>query len=103
MPEAPAALRACFEHVARRTVDLLREAEPLIAQVRNLRLALEIAAVHRLAQTLVGVLLRRDPFSERVHLRKAGFAASSLLGVGQALLGRAGRRMFRAGRAAQDA
>jgi hydroxysqualene synthase len=102
-PQAPPALRACFEHMAKRTGELLGQAEAFSAQVHDLRLALEIAAIQRLARTLTGVLLRRDPLSERVHLTKPGFAVSSLLGVGPALLARVGRRMFRTGRAAQDA
>jgi hypothetical protein len=75
---------------------LLDDAEPFTTQIRDRRLALEVAAIHRLARTLVSILRRRDPLSDRVHLSKAGFLAISLLGVGEGLIrrafsGRAGR------------
>ena len=38
------------------------------------------------------LLLARDPLSETVHLRKAGFARLGLIGVGKGALGRLTRR-----------
>jgi len=96
-------LRRCLRHLAERTMGLLRDASPLSTEVRDLRLGLEIAAIHRLARTLTGILLRRDPLSERVHLGKAAFGSVSMLGILEGLGRRAGRRLPSASRKALDA
>jgi len=88
-PEASPALLRCVRQLAERTAALLRDAEPLSAQVKNWRLGLEIAAIQRLARTLTGTLRRRDPLSQRVHLTKAGFFGVSLLGICEGLVRRA--------------
>ncbi len=87
-------LRRALAHIAQRTWTLLEEAEPLPAEVQDLRLSLEIAAILRLARRLTKTLLHRDPLSERVHLTKAGFAGTSLLGM----LGGLARRATHSGR-----
>ena len=84
---SPALLR-CLRHLAGRTADLLRDAEPLSVQVRDWRLGLEIAAIQRLAKTLTAMLLPRDPLRERVHLTKPGFAGVSVLGMCEGLVRR---------------
>jgi hydroxysqualene synthase len=84
---SPALLR-CLRHLAGRTADLLRDAEPLSVQVRDWRLGIEIAAIQRLAKTLTTMLLRRDPLRERVHLTKPGFAGVSMLGMCEGLVRR---------------
>jgi hydroxysqualene synthase len=88
-PEASPALRRCLGNLAERIAQLLRDAEPLSAQVRDVRLALEIAAIDRLARTLTAILRKRDPLRDRVHLTKPGFLGVSLLGIGEGLLRRA--------------
>lgn len=85
-------LRACVAELAERTRGLLREGTPLPYLVADTRLALEIAAIHRLAVTLADGLRRRDPLSERVHLKGAGFALSALAGVAGCLIRRTFRR-----------
>lgn len=87
--EASPALLRCLRQLAERTAALLRDAEPLSVEVKNWRLGLEIAAIQRLAHTLVAMLRRRDPLRERVHLTKAGFAGVSVLGICQGLIRRA--------------
>jgi squalene synthase HpnC len=77
---SPTLLR-CLQQLAERTCGLLRDAEPLSGQVRDLRLGLEIAAIQRLARALARILLRRDPLSQRVHLTRAGFLGVSLVGM----------------------
>jgi squalene synthase HpnC len=77
---SPALLR-CLQQLAERTCGLLRDAEPLSGQVRDLRLGLEIAAIQRLARALARILLRRDPLSQRVHLTRAGVLGVSLVGM----------------------
>ena len=47
-------------------------------QVKDLRLSLETAVIGRLAQTLVTLLQKRDPLSEKVHLSKPEFLALTL-------------------------
>lgn len=96
-------LRRAVMHLAERTLALLNESEPLAAEVRDLRLSLEIAAISRLAYTLTRTLLRRDPLSETVHLTKAGFVGVSLTGIVEGLLRRARRPRPSARRSAQDA
>jgi squalene synthase HpnC len=91
-PKASPALRACLHDLAQRTGTLLRQGAPLSGEVRDTRLALEISVIHTLAQHLVGFLLARDPLSESVHLRKAGFARLGLIGIGKGALGRLTRR-----------
>jgi squalene synthase HpnC len=88
-PKASPALRRCLDGLAARTARLLDEAEPFSATIRDRRLALEVAAIHRLARTLVRMLRRRDPLCERVHLRKPGFLAVALAGVAEGLMRRA--------------
>jgi hydroxysqualene synthase len=82
---APALLDVLHE-LADETAALLRDAAPLSGQVRNARLALEIAAIQALAEHLVGRLARRDPLSENVHLGKPAAAAVGGLGVLRALV-----------------
>ena len=69
-----------------RTMDLLRLSAPFSRQIVDLRLALEVAVIQRLATTLTGVLARRDPLSEGVHLGKAGFAGVGSIGLAQGLM-----------------
>ena len=90
--EADPALQATIQGLAGRTSGLLETARPFAGQIRDLRLALEVGAIHRLAESLVGRLLRHDPLSVKVHHNRweaLGFAA---LGAGGALGGRLGGR-----------
>lgn len=91
-PRASPGLLACIAALSRRTDALLDEGAALSEQVADLGLALEVAAIHRLARVLNRRLQHRDPLSERVHLSKPGFAAYGLLGVAGALTRRALRR-----------
>jgi len=67
-------LLACIHDLARQTKELLGSAD-LSRRVVDLRLSLEVAAIERLARKIVGMLMVRDPLSERVHLSKSGSAA----------------------------
>jgi hydroxysqualene synthase len=78
---ASPALLACIQKLARRTGGLLRESRPFSASIADMRLALEVAVIQTFAERLVGLLSRRDPLSERVHLGKAGVAGFGLLGL----------------------
>jgi phytoene/squalene synthetase len=66
------ALLACLHRLADRTELLLRQADAFPSLVADRRLGLEIAVIVRLAHHLTGVLMRRDPLSECVHVSKLG-------------------------------
>jgi phytoene/squalene synthetase len=68
---ASPALKRVIADLARRTQKLLREASPFANQIRDARLALEVAVIQRLADDLVRRLMQRDPLRERVHHRKS--------------------------------
>lgn len=89
--EAPPQLRAAIRELAQRCLDLLDEGAVLPDLIDDLRLSLEIAAIHRLAVVLSRGLLERDPLSEKVHHGKAAFALTALGGVAATLA----RRPFR--------
>jgi hypothetical protein len=79
-----------------RTDALVRAAEPFSGQIKDLRLALEVAVIQNIARTLTDILRRRDPLSERVHLGKVGFALVGGLGavrfLGSAMMRSVGAR-----------
>jgi squalene synthase HpnC len=89
---ASPALLNCVRDLAARTAALLDDAQPFTAQISDWRLGLEVAVIHRLALTLRGMLTRRDPLGEKVHLGKAGFGALGILGAAEGLA----RRTFSA-------
>ena len=69
---ASPALLACLHRLADKTELLLRQADAFPSLVVDRRLGLEIAVIVRLAHHLTGVLMQRDPLSERVHVSKLG-------------------------------
>jgi hydroxysqualene synthase len=86
--KAPAPLRAAISALARRNAELLATARPFADRIADLRLAMEVGAIHRIAEYLAARLAVADPLSEKVHADKAQFAALSLLGALKALLRR---------------
>ncbi len=94
-PSATPGMLACLHAVAARTELLIRQGSELPKQVRDLRLGLETAVIARLAQTLVAMLVQRDPLSEKVHLTKPGFLAWTLVGIGAGLVDRGRRATLR--------
>jgi squalene synthase HpnC len=99
---APPPLLVCIHALAHRTDSLLHESWPFSAGIEDSRLALEVAVIQTLAERLTGLLTRRDPLSQRVHLGKAGVAGFGLLGLLWGATRRVGR-MFAAGHKPQDA
>ena len=91
-------LRAVIADLAERTLALLDQGAVLPDLIDDLRLSLEIAAIHRLAVVLARGLTTRDPLSEKVHHGKAAFALTALGGIVETLA----RRPFR-GRALRAA
>ncbi len=90
-PKASPDLRRCLARLAERTMVLLQQGDALPGLIEDTRLALEISVIQALAQHLTGMLLRRDPLSERVHLGKLGVAGISLVAMLKGLTRRAGR------------
>jgi squalene synthase HpnC len=87
--KATPALKAAIGSLAARTQSLLAEGAALPRLLADTRLALEIAAIVRLAETLVAGLRQRDPLSEKVHFSKAGFLATALAAAAGTLVLRA--------------
>jgi len=79
------ALLAAIRALAWRTQELLRTARPFAGQIRDFRLALEVGAIQRLAESLTRRLTTRDPLSQRVHHRGWEAVSFGLLGVSRTL------------------
>jgi squalene synthase HpnC len=86
---APGPLRGALLELAERTQKLLAESAVFPRQVRNLRLAMNVAAIQRLAEKLTDGLLLRDPLSEKVHASKSAFALTALTAAASTALRRA--------------
>jgi squalene synthase HpnC len=95
-------LLTVIHKLARRTGDLLYDSRVFAPSIEDTRLALEVAVIQTFAERLAGVLSRRDPLSQRVHLGKAGVVGFGLLGLLWGASRRVGRR-FAAGHKPQDA
>ena len=93
-------LKAAIADLAERSLSLLRDGSALPDLVADTRLALEIAAIHRLAIVLAGRLRRRDPLSQNVHHGKAGFLVIALAAAAGTLMRRPFHRRSFAGLAA---
>lgn len=87
-PVAPPELRAVIRELAQNCLDLLDEGAALPNLIDDLRLSMEIAAIHRLAVVLARGLLERDPLSETVHHSKRAFALTALGGIAATLVRR---------------
>jgi hydroxysqualene synthase len=88
---ASPALLNCLRDLTARISDLLGEAAPFAMLIEDSRLSFEIAVVHRLAESLLGRLLRRDPLRERVHHNTAEAAGVSAIAIFAALSRRIAR------------
>jgi hydroxysqualene synthase len=80
-PHASPALRGAIAEIARRAGELTERGERLIPAIKDVRLAVEVAAIQALARRLAHDLETRDPLSERVQFGKAGFALVGGLGA----------------------
>ena len=87
-PRSSPALLASLRAIAAKTAALLPEASKLPLAVRDMRLGLETGAILSLARRLIGILMVRDPLSERVHLTKPGMLWHGLWGALDAGIGR---------------
>jgi len=90
---ASASLLRCLRALAVRTEALLDESKSLSAEVKDFRLGLEIAVIQAFADRIVGLLKRRDPLSETVHLGPLQLMGHSIGGIAAEMTRRAvGRR-----------
>jgi squalene synthase HpnC len=93
LPKAPASLLQCLHSLAVRTQLLLDQSKSLSAEVKDVRLGVEISVIQAFADRIVRLLKVRDPLSERVHLNPVELLAFSLGGVASEIIRRAsGRR-----------
>jgi squalene synthase HpnC len=69
------ALLACLHDLARRTSDYFNTRPALADEIRDARLACEVAAIGALARRLLGVLQNSDPLTDKVHLGRATLLA----------------------------
>ena len=92
-PRASAPLLHCLHALAARTATLLDQSRSLSAEVRDLRLGLEVSVIQSFADKIVSLLQVRDPLSERVHLTPVQLLGRSISGVASEIGRRvAGRR-----------
>jgi squalene synthase HpnC len=90
---APAPLRQCLHALAVKAEALLDDSTSLAAEVRDVRLGVEISVIQSFARAIVIMLKARDPLSERVHLGPAQLIGRSVAGIVGELTRRAsGRR-----------
>ncbi len=87
---ASPALRGVIRELAARCADLLEQSQALAGGVRDVRLALEIGVIQRLASSLTQRLITRDPLSEKVHHRPWEALGGALMGAGSTLAARMG-------------
>lgn len=88
LPCAPAGLRAAISALAARTAGLLSHSRGFSAQIKDRRLAFEVAVIQTLAERLVHLLQVRDPLCQPVHLAKPAVAALGLFGILRGVWGR---------------
>ncbi|GAC1332400.1 MAG: squalene synthase HpnC [Bradyrhizobium sp.] len=90
---ASAPLLQCLHSLAARTELLLDQSKPLSAEVKDVRLGLEVAVIQSFADKIVRLLKVRDPLSETVHLGAAELLLHSVGGIAGEMIRRAvGRR-----------
>ncbi len=90
--KSPPALLQCLQALAVRTQGLLGESKMLSAEVKDMRLGIEISVIQAFADRIVRMLQVRDPLSERVHLSPIELLSHSLGGIGGEMMRRlAGR------------
>jgi squalene synthase HpnC len=78
-PKASPQLRECLSELASRNKKLLMQGEPLVRQIADFRLALEISAIYALALRIADLLVARDPLSENVKLGKGTMLGVTLM------------------------
>ncbi len=78
-------LLGAIAETARHAAALVEQGGELVPRIADVRLSLEIAAIHGLARSLADRLQHRDPLSQSVHLGKFAFARIGGLAVARML------------------
>jgi squalene synthase HpnC len=86
-PATNAPLRRVFDLTLDGVETLMIEARPLPVGLASRRLAMESAAIVRIAERLIGLLRRRDLLARRVALTKAGYLWACFRGAGAVFAG----------------
>jgi squalene synthase HpnC len=86
--ESPPAMLACLQGLAARNEALLNDGRSLAAEIRDVRLGVDVAVIQSYADRIVRLLKVRDPLRARVHLNKFELLVFSLAGI----VGELGRR-----------
>jgi phytoene/squalene synthetase len=89
------AMTVTIRVLAGNTADLLKTSRPFAGEICDLRLALEVGAIQRLAESLNQRLRERDPLSQDTHHSRLEAVAVGLLGVGRTIHERIGARQSR--------
>ena len=87
--KSPPALLQCLQALAVRTEALLGDSKSLSAEVRDLRLGVEVSMIQTFADKIVRMLKVRDPLSDRVHLSPIELLGRSLAGISAEMMRRA--------------
>jgi squalene synthase HpnC len=87
--KSPPALLQCLQALAVRTEALLGDSKSLSAEVRDLRLGVEVSVIQTFADKIVRMLKVRDPLSDRVHLSPIELLGRSLAGISAEMMRRA--------------
>lgn len=69
------ALLACVHDLTQRTARYFDTQHALSEEIRDTRLACEVAAIDALARRLLGILQHADPLADKVHLSRATLLA----------------------------
>ncbi len=88
LTQSPPAMLACLQALALRNEALLDEGRSLAAEIRDVRLGIDVAVIQAYTDRIVRLLKVRDPLRERVHLNKFELFTFSLAGM----IGEVGRR-----------
>jgi squalene synthase HpnC len=90
------ALNEAINRLAAKTQSLLDISRPFSGEIRDLRLALEVGAIQRLAESLTLRLRGRDPLSQETHHSRLEALGVGLLGIGRTMAERVASRLSRA-------
>jgi hydroxysqualene synthase len=91
---ATPALLDCLHKLVARTERLLADSDDFGVVLVDARLGLEVTVINTLAHRLTGLLMRRDPLCERVHLSAPAVAGLTLAGMLSGAAGRFRRRFL---------
>jgi phytoene/squalene synthetase len=87
-PKASPALLAAIHQLTQQTESYFNTQPPLADEIRDTRLACEVATITALARRIIALLKVSDPLADKVHLPHASLVATMLCATGKTLLRR---------------